>query len=109
MRAIKDAFIGMKDVLTRGWKHVGKRLLTSYRGHLEDVGQSHRLDMIMTRAGIPTYIDSIHTDDEPDDLPPSETMVFSDAEWTAFYDGNILFFFINDIFILSFICKKYIT
>jgi hypothetical protein len=108
MRAIKDAFIGMKYVLTRGWKRVGKRLLTSCHGHLEDVGQSHRLDMIMTRVGIPTDIDSILTDDEPDDLLPSETMVFSDAEWTAFYDGNILFF-INDIFILSFICKKYIT
>jgi hypothetical protein len=89
MRAIKDAFIGMRDVLTRGWKCAGKRLLTSCRGHLEDVRQSHRLDMIMTRAGLLTDIDSIHTDDELDDLPPTDPMVFSDAEWTAFYDGNI--------------------
>jgi hypothetical protein len=69
-------------------------LLTSYRRHLEDVGQSHRLDMIMTRAGLPTDIDSIHTSDEPDDLPPTDPMVFCDAEWTAFYDGNLLLFWL---------------
>jgi hypothetical protein len=69
MRAIKDAFIVMRDILMKGWKRAGKRLLTFYRGHLEDVRQSHRLDMIMTRADLPTNIDSIHMSDEPDDLP----------------------------------------
>jgi hypothetical protein len=91
MREIKGVFIGMMNILTRGWKRVGKRLLTSCRGYLEDVGQSHRVDMIMTRAGLPTDIDSIHTSDEPDDLPLTDPMVFSYAEWTAFYDGNLLF------------------
>jgi hypothetical protein len=80
MREIKDAFIGMRDILTRGWKHARKRLLTSRRGHLEDVGQSHQLDMIMTRSNLLTCIYFIHTDDEPDDLPPADPMVFSDAE-----------------------------
>jgi hypothetical protein len=30
MRPIKDAIIGMRDILMRGWKHAGKILLTSY-------------------------------------------------------------------------------
>jgi hypothetical protein len=96
MRAIKDAFIEIRYILTRVWKRAGKRLLTSYRGHLEDVGQSHRLYMIMTRPGLPTDIYSIHTDDEPDDLPPTDPMVLSDAEWTSFYDGNIFFLFYDN-------------
>jgi hypothetical protein len=89
LRAIKDAFIGMKDIMTRGWKRAGKRLLMSCRGHLEDVGQSHRLDMILTRAGIPTDISSINTDDEPEADPQGPVPTFSDAEWQAFYDGTV--------------------
>jgi hypothetical protein len=75
-----DAFSTIRHVLTRGWKQVGKGILKSCRGHLEDVGQTHQLEVILREAGLPASVDDIFTDDEPDVAPEPEPMHFTDAD-----------------------------
>jgi hypothetical protein len=88
---MKDAFFMIRQVFTRGWKLIGKRILKSCRGHLKDVGQTRLLDFVLREAGLPTNVDNIPTDDEPDVAPELERMHFSDADWYSFCTTDISF------------------
>jgi hypothetical protein len=66
---MNDAFFAIRHVLTRGWKRIRKRILKSCHGHLEDVGQTHQLEVILREVGLPVNVDDISTDDEPDVAP----------------------------------------
>jgi hypothetical protein len=77
---MKDVFFTIRQVFTREWKRVKNGILKSCRGHLENVGQTHRLDAVLRETGLPTNIDDIPMDDEPDVAPKPERMHFSDAD-----------------------------
>jgi hypothetical protein len=47
---------------------------------LEDVGQTHQLEVILREAGLPTNVDDIPTDDESDVAPKPELIHFTDAD-----------------------------
>jgi hypothetical protein len=88
---MNDVFFAIRQVFTRGWKWVGKGILKSCRGHLEDVGQTHRLDVVLKEAGLLINIDDIPTDDESDVAPEPERMHFSDANWYSFCTADLSF------------------
>jgi hypothetical protein len=65
--------------------------LKSCRGYLEDVGQTHRLEVILRVAGLPINVDDIPTDDEPEANPEPRPLHFTDADWYSFYDSSLSF------------------
>jgi hypothetical protein len=81
---MNDAFFVIKQVLTRGWKQVEKGILKSYHGHLDDVGQTHRLEVILREVVLHANVVDIPTDDEPEVAPEPELMHFTDADWYSF-------------------------
>jgi hypothetical protein len=89
MRAFRDAALATKQVITKGWKKFGKRMLLSCRGNLEDVGQSHRFTKLMRDAGLPEVVEDIPVDD--DDTSPDVPLVYDDTpeKWSAAYDGAL--------------------
>jgi hypothetical protein len=58
---------------------------------LENVGQTHRLEVILREAGLPANVDDIPTDDKPEVAPEPEPMHFTDADWYSFYDFGLFF------------------
>jgi hypothetical protein len=58
---------------------------------LEDVGQTHRLEVILRVAGLPINFDDIPTDDELEIAPEPRSMHFTDADWYSFYDSGLSF------------------
>jgi hypothetical protein len=88
---MRDAFSAIRQVLTRGWKRIGKKILKSCRGYLEDVGQTHWLEVILRVAGLPINFDDIPTDDESEITPEPRSMHFTDADWYSFYDSGLSF------------------
>jgi hypothetical protein len=54
--------------------------LKLYHGHLEDVGQTHRLEVILREVELPVNVDDIPMNDEPDVAPEPEPMHFTDAD-----------------------------
>jgi hypothetical protein len=65
--------------------------LKSYHGHLEDVGQTHRLEVILRETGLPANVDDIPTDDEPEVASELQPMHFTDADWYSFYNYGLSF------------------
>ena len=64
-------------------------MLLSCRGHLDDVGQSHRFTKLMRDAGLPENVEDIPIDD--DDTSPDVSLVCDDTveKWSAAYDGAL--------------------
>jgi hypothetical protein len=77
---MRDAFFAIRHVLMRAWKQVGKGILNSCHGYLEDVGQTHRLDVILREAGLPANVDDIPKDDEPEVALEPRPMHFTDVD-----------------------------
>jgi hypothetical protein len=66
--------------LTREWKWIRKGILKSLHGHLEDIRQTHQLEVILREAELPANVDDIPMDDELDVAPEPELMHFTDVD-----------------------------
>jgi hypothetical protein len=58
---------------------------------LEDVGHTHRLEVILREARLPINVDDIPTDDEPEVAPEPQPMHLTDADWYSFYNSCLFF------------------
>jgi hypothetical protein len=63
--------------LTRGWRRFGKISLSDCKGHFEDAGMPHKMDELLTAAGLPTDIDVI----------PNSTGDSENADFTSILDN----------------------
>jgi hypothetical protein len=61
------------------------------RGDLKDVGQTHRLEVILREVELPTNVDDIPTYDEPDVAPKPKPMHYTDADWYSFCTASLSF------------------
>ena len=68
-RILREAAYGLKLMVSRASKKVGKFMLRSCRGNLDDVGHGHRLDALLETHGLPMDIDSRQSSEEGDQMP----------------------------------------
>jgi hypothetical protein len=68
-----------------------KRILKSCRGYLKDVGKIHRLEFILRDDVLPTNVDDIPMDDEPNVAPVLKSLHFTDVDWYFFCTVDLSF------------------
>ena len=84
-RILKEAAYGLKLMVTKASRKIGKFMLHSCRGNLDDVGHGHRLDMLLETHGLPMDIDSRQSSGEADPMPDPPTM----EDMANFYVGYL--------------------
>ena len=70
-RMLGMAAMGMKMILTKASKKIGKFMLRSCRAELKDVGQVHRIDKLLEQHHLGQYADS----DQEESSDESEAIV----------------------------------
>ena len=71
---LREAAYGLRLMVIKTSKKVGKFMLQTCRGNLDDIGHGHRLDALLERHGLPMDIDSRQSSGEADPIPDPPTM-----------------------------------
>ena len=84
-RILKQAAYGLKLMVSRASKKIGKFMLQTCRGNLDDIGAGHRLDALMEQRGFPMDIDTRPSSGEEDQMPDPPSM----EDMSNFYAGYL--------------------
>jgi hypothetical protein len=74
--------MGMKLIITKASKKIGKFLLRTCRADLDDVGQVHRMHDLLDQHGLPRDVDTqADTSESGDDMPDPPTIDDNYTYW----------------------------